>query len=137
MRTVKWNPFLSGGLLLLGGMLLWTGAARADVSSTNAAAILVFPKIVVDTTTGGPDERTDTIIQITNTADVPVNVRCFWVNANGHCSNSGSICNPVGDPADTTVWAVRVLQSRVARDRFRIPPHAQAANRLDGEQGIG
>jgi hypothetical protein len=102
MRTVKWNLFLSGGLLLLGGMLLWTGAARADVSSTNAAAILVFPKIVVDTATGAPSERTDTIVQISNTADVPVNVRCFWVDANGHCSNSGAICNPVGDPADTT-----------------------------------
>jgi len=107
MRTVKWNLFLSGGLLLLGGMLLWTGAARADVSSTNAAAILIFPKVVVDTTTASPDangkpmERTDTIIQITNTADVPVNVRCFWVDANGHCSNSGKICNPVGDPVDT------------------------------------
>jgi len=102
MRTVKWNPFLSGGLLLLGGMLLWTSPASADVSSTNAAAILVFPKIVVDTVTGAPSERTDTIIQITNTSDAPVNVRCFWVDANGHCSNSGAICNPVGDPADTT-----------------------------------
>jgi hypothetical protein len=101
MRTVKWNPFLSGGLLFLGSMLLWTGAVRADVTSTNAAAILVFPKIVVDTTSF-PNEHTDTIIQITNTADVPVNVRCFWVDANGHCSNSGTICNPVGDPANTT-----------------------------------
>jgi hypothetical protein len=101
MRTVKWNPFLSGGLLFLGGLLLWTGAARADVSSTNAAAILVFPKVVVDTTTFTND-HTDTIIQITNTADVPVNVRCFWVDANGHCSNSGRICNPVGDPLSTT-----------------------------------
>ena len=101
MRTVKWNPFLSGGLLFLGGMLLWTGAARADVTSTNPAAILVFPKIVVDTTTE-TGEVTDTIIQITNTADIPVNVRCFWVDANGHCSNSNNICDPVGDPAATT-----------------------------------
>jgi len=107
MRTVKWNPFLSGGLLFLGSVFLWTGAVRADdfrselPRSTNAAAILVFPKIVVDTTTS-TDQKTDTIIQITNTADVPVNVRCFWVDANGHCSNSGTICNPVGDPATTT-----------------------------------
>ena len=101
MRTVKWNHFLSGGLLFLGGVLLWASAARADVSSTNAAAILVFPKIVVDTTTE-TGEVTDTIIQITNTSDAPVNVRCFWVDANGHCSNSGMICNPVGDPAAST-----------------------------------
>ena len=86
MRTVKWNPFLSGGLLALGGMLLWAGAARADVSSTNSAAIVVFPKIVVDISEGG---SADTIIQLTNTAANPVNVRCFLVNANGHCSTSG------------------------------------------------
>jgi hypothetical protein len=101
MRTVKWNPFLSGGLLFLGVLLLWAGVGRAEVTSTNPAAILVFPKIRVDTT-GEEGEVTDTIIQITNTADVPVNVRCFWVDANGHCSNSGTICNPVGDPANTT-----------------------------------
>jgi hypothetical protein len=101
MRTVKWNPFLSGGLLFLAGVFLWTGTARADVTSTNAAAILVFPKIVVDTDTEA-GEVTDTIVQITNTADVPVNVRCFWVDANGHCSNSGRICNPVGDPTETS-----------------------------------
>jgi hypothetical protein len=100
MRTVKWNPFLSGGLLLLGSVLLWTGAARADVTSTNPAAILIFPKVVVDTR-GESGEVTDTIIQITNTADIPVNVRCFWVDANGHCSNSKEICNPVGDPEFT------------------------------------
>jgi hypothetical protein len=82
-------------------MLLMSAAARADVTSTNAAAILVFPKIVVDTTTE-TGEVTDTIIQITNTSSAPVNVRCFWVDANGHCSNTGRICNPVGDPADTT-----------------------------------
>jgi len=101
MRTVKWNPFLTGGVIVLGAILLCTAAARADVTSTNAAAILVFPKVVVDTTTYTND-HTDTIIQITNTSDAPVNVRCFWVDANGHCSNSGKICNPVGDPLKTT-----------------------------------
>jgi hypothetical protein len=98
MRTVKWNPFLSGGLTVVGAMVLWCGAAQADVSSTNAAAIVVFPKIVVDTTAIG---RTDTIIQLTNTSADPVNVRCFLVNANGHCSNSEKICDPVGDPVDS------------------------------------
>ncbi len=95
MRTVKWNPFLSGVVALLGGMLLWAGAARADISSTNAAAILVFPKLVVDETTG-----VDTIVQLTNTAPNPVNVRCFYVDASGHCSNSpATFCAP-GAPAD-------------------------------------
>jgi hypothetical protein len=100
MRTVKWVPFLSGICAVLGGALLWAGAARADVTSTNPAAILIFPKLLVDST----DEfsQVDTILQITNTSDQPVNVRCFYVNANGHCSNDPEIvCNPNGDPLDS------------------------------------
>ena len=100
MRTVKWNPFLSGVCALLGGVILWTGAARAEVSSTNPAAIIVFPKVVVNTT--GDVGKVDTIIQVSNTADNPVNVRCFYVNANGHCSSFPfTICDPYGDPAVT------------------------------------
>jgi hypothetical protein len=39
----------------------------------------------------------DTLIQVSNTSDNPVNVRCFYVNANGHCSNAPfAICNPSG-----------------------------------------
>lgn len=90
MRKVKWNPFLSGVLVLLGSALLAAGVARADVTSTDPAAILVFPKVVVDSTAG-----LNTTIQITNTSASPVNVRCFYVNANGHCSNNPEqICNP-------------------------------------------
>jgi hypothetical protein len=112
MRTVKWNPFLLGVCTFLGGMLLWAGAARADISSTNAAAIVVFPKLLVDTsarlidTTPSTSKATDfvngraavdTLIELTNVANHPVNVRCFYVNANGHCSNNPSlICNPNG-----------------------------------------
>jgi hypothetical protein len=109
MRTVKWNPFLSGVVMLLGGVLLWAGAASADISSTNPAAIVVFPKIVVDTTgyisenVTGKVRKVDTVIQLTNTNtdpnSPPVNVRCFYVNANGHCSNDQTvICDP-GQPA--------------------------------------
>jgi hypothetical protein len=93
MRTVKWNPFLSGVSALLGGVMILAGVAKADVSSTNPAAIVVFPKLLIDTT--GSTDRTDTMIQLSNTADNPVNVRCFYVNANGHCSNSPfGICDP-------------------------------------------
>jgi hypothetical protein len=96
MRTVKWNPFLSGAVMLLGGVLLWAGAARADISSTNPAAIVVFPKLVVDTSSG-----TDTVIQLTNTAPHPVNARCFYVNANGHCSNAPTVaCDPGGPSSE-------------------------------------
>jgi len=100
MRTVKWNPFLSGVCVFVGGMLLLVGTTRADVSTTNPAAIVVFPKLRVETT--DPFRKIDTIVQLTNTADNPVNVRCFYVNANGHCSNDPTaICDPRGTPADT------------------------------------
>ncbi|MFQ5667067.1 MAG: hypothetical protein ACE5I7_11620 [Candidatus Binatia bacterium] len=121
MRTVKWIPFLSGGCLLLGGVLLWANAARADVSSTNSAAILVFPKIVVETSA---TRRVDTVIQITNTSAAPVDVRCFLVNANGHCSNSGTVCDPNGDPAQTTCGSFEfcVPGWQESDFRFRLSP---------------
>jgi hypothetical protein len=90
MRTVKWNSFLSGVCGGLGGILVWAGAAWGV--TTNSAAIVIFPKIVVDQ---GEAARTDTIIQLTNTAPAPINVRCFYVNANGHCASDGTtICDP-------------------------------------------
>lgn len=92
MRTVKWNPFLSGVCAFLGGVALTSGVALADVTSTNAAAILIYPKLLVDTTAPGFQE--DTLIQMTNTSAEPVNVRCYYVNANGHCSNTFAVCNP-------------------------------------------
>ncbi len=98
MRKVKRSAFLAGGCALMGGGLLLAGAARADVTSTNSAGLVVFPKLVVDTRGDG---RTDTIIQLTNTSSQAVNVRCFLVNANGHCSNTGDICNPEGDPKES------------------------------------
>ena len=105
MRTVKWNPFLSGVCAFVGGMLLLVGTTRADVSTTNPAAIVVFPKLRVETTS--PVRKIDTIVQLTNTADNPVNVRCFYVNANGHCSNDPfAICDPRGTPADTVTSRV-------------------------------
>ena len=50
MRTVKRNPFLSGVCAILGGVFLWAGTARADVTSDRAAGILVIPKLIFDST---------------------------------------------------------------------------------------
>jgi hypothetical protein len=59
------------------------------VSSTNPAAILIFPKLEVDSSAG-----VDTVVQITNTSGQPAHLRCFYVNANGHCSaDPDEICN--------------------------------------------
>lgn len=92
MRRVRWLQGFSVMAGVAGAMGLAAGVALADVSSTNPAAILVFPKIVVDS--GG---AVDTVIQISNVADNPVNVRCFYVNANGRCSSPPfQVCNPNG-----------------------------------------
>lgn len=82
-------------LVFLGCLLPF--ASRADVASDKAAAILVFPKVLVDTSDPPytPRGRVDTLIRISNTSARPIAMHCFWVNANGHCSNSPStICNP-------------------------------------------
>jgi hypothetical protein len=82
--------------------------ARADVTSDQAAAILVFPKLVVDTTipAATPRGRVDTLVRISNTSSQSVKIHCFYVNANGHCSHAPQIvCNPnligAGSPCGT------------------------------------
>lgn len=52
------------------------------VTTNTSAGIVIWPKIKVDT-----DEDVDTIVQLTNTSEFLVKVHCFYVNANGHCSN--------------------------------------------------
>ena len=72
------------------------GAARADITSDQAAAILIFPKLVVDTSAKlGP--ATDSEIQITNTSNSVIAARCFLINTTSYCSNS-----PVDDPIACT-----------------------------------
>ena len=57
-------------------------AARADIASDKPAAIVVYPKIEVDSTNG-----VDTVIRLTNTNQTtPILVHCFYVDANSHCS---------------------------------------------------
>jgi len=55
-------------------------AAWAEIGSDHPAAILVFPKLIVDTANG-----LDTLIRISNTSDTPINVYCFYVDATPQC----------------------------------------------------
>lgn len=103
MRTVKRNPFLSGLCAVLGGMILTTGSARADVTSDRAAGLIVIPKVVVDSegdlgVLTGNGNPVDTEIQLTNVSDQDVKLRCFYVNANSHCTNNPeAVCNVTAD----------------------------------------
>jgi len=91
MRTVMRKPVLAGMIAVLGGVFLGAGAASADVTSDRAAAILVWPKLVFssasDNFLSAAGDVVDTTIQLTNTSDQEVHLRCFYVNANSHCSN--------------------------------------------------
>jgi hypothetical protein len=98
MRMVKRNPFLSGLCAVLGGAFLLAGTAVADVTSDEAAAILIYPKLRLDTEIG-----LDTVIQLSNTSADPINVRCFYVNANSHCSNDPEeVCKTSDDCGGAT-----------------------------------
>lgn len=73
--------------------------APAQVASDRAAAIIVFPKIAVDTQGVTTRGRADTLVRVTNVSGEPVTIKCFYVNANGHCSNAPTtVCLP-GAPA--------------------------------------
>jgi hypothetical protein len=67
----------------------------ADVTSDRAAAILEWPSVIYAVEDFGffhPAFTINTIIQLSNTSTDPVNVHCFYENANPHCTNSGEVC---------------------------------------------
>ena len=99
----KWRTILLG----LFGAVAAAGVARADVASDKPGAILVYPKIVVDTAGVAGYGVADTEIQVTNTSNSVIAARCWIVNATSFCSNApdracatsadcppGGICTP-------------------------------------------
>lgn len=81
---------------IVGTMLLLASSASADIVSDQSGAILIFPKITVDTS-GVLGDPQDTVIQMTNTSNSVISARCFYINATGHCSNSNEPCVPSDD----------------------------------------
>lgn len=73
------------GLLGVAAAWMVCAPAQAETFSDTGAAVLIWPKIVVNDTT-------DTVIQMTNQADIPSAAHCFYVNANSRCSNTGLAC---------------------------------------------
>ena len=126
MLTVKWNPFLAAVVALAATATGLATPASADVSSTNPAAIVIYPKLVADASEG-----VDTVIQLTNVSAQPANVRCFYVNANGHCSNSPTqICNPnrAAEGANACPTGGICIPGWIETDfRFRLSPHQPIA----------
>ena len=112
MRTLKGNVSAAIAGLMAGAVLLGlcANASAQVMTSDETAGLIVFPKVIVDTT-GVLGTPTDTLIQITNTDLDPSGgaaaVECNWVNATGQCGvraggscpNSGIFCDTNADCA--------------------------------------
>src|SRR5262245_56964299 len=86
VRWAGWTMAIATALVISGGH-----AALADIASDKPAAIVVYPKIVFDSSRGA-----DTLVRLTNTNQAtPINVHCFYLDANSHCSGGpfdGATC---------------------------------------------
>lgn len=94
-----------------GGIRLWSViaalvgasvAARADVASDKAAAILVFPKLLTDTSNAppGPRGQIDTLIRVSNTSAQPISMHCFYVDATPQCPSVAALRTCLASPLD-------------------------------------
>lgn len=99
MRQVRWASWTVGlaVALAVGGVR----PAAADVTSDRAAAILEWPSVLYADSVNLPGAQfsgsIDTIIQLSNTSTDPVNVHCFYENANAHCTNTGQVCEAASE----------------------------------------
>jgi len=92
MRQIKWTGWVgAAALTLVAGT-----AAQAQIASDRAAALVNYPYIVVD-----GDEGVDTVLTLSNASHTdPVDVHCFYENANSHCTNDGTVCTDGSDCCD-------------------------------------
>ncbi len=86
-------------------------SASALSTSDRPASIIVWPKIIVDTSAAVyTTEPTDTLLELTNQAtSTAKQAHCFYINANSHCSNNpAQVCSDATDCggfACTPGWA--------------------------------
>jgi hypothetical protein len=70
-------------------MIVAASAVRADVASDKPSAVIVFPKLLVDSESG-----LDTLVRLSNVSNKALNVLCFYVNVTPRCSLPGGDCFP-------------------------------------------
>jgi hypothetical protein len=100
VNTRRIASALQAGLALGVCLLGITSSASATSTSDKPAAILIWPKIVVDTAPIGDGKLpTDTVIEIANTdSSEQKQAHCFYINANGHCN---AVSDQPGRPCQT------------------------------------
>lgn len=82
--------------------------ASAESTTERSSSILIFPKIVYDSSR-------DTIIQISNTSNSMVHAHCFYVDATPICLGSGDclagtcsgVCQPQWQEVDFNIWLTK------------------------------
>lgn len=100
MRQIKWTGWVGAAALTL----MAGGAAQAQIASDRAAALVNYPYVVVD-----GDASVDTVITLSNqSSSDPIDVHCFYENANSHCTNDGTVCEDGGDCCDGTTCGLCV-----------------------------
>ena len=113
----------SGGVAAAVITLGMLGVARADIASDQPATILIFPKLVVDTSAQlGP--ATDSEVQVTNTSNSVIGARCFLINATSFCSNSPTdspiACTPETEASNTPKCTGGVCVPQWTENDFRM-----------------
>src|SRR6185369_1288993 len=88
--------------------------AHGQVSSVSPAALLTFPYLTIDRSAG-----VDTVVQLTNTSDAPVEVRCGLEDTTPTCiGGAGScvgtvLCTGACEPAHTpTLFRLRLTANQ-------------------------
>jgi hypothetical protein len=92
-------------LLLVVGL---AAAVRAESTSERSGSILIFPKVVYNSSR-------DTFIQVSNTSNSMVHAHCFYVNAAPICIGSGDClsntcsgrCEPQWQEVDFDIWLTK------------------------------
>ena len=127
-------------LVLLCALALATYSAAQP--SAGPAALLVFPRIVVDA-------GVDTIVQLGNASDQPVEVRCLYESATQRCTRTGSClpdrrsCDGFCEPRWTTIpFRVRLTANQplawsVARGLLDPPLDGTNSVGVDGASNLG
>jgi hypothetical protein len=104
--TMMQTKRMAAKLAVVAATLGMVSAAGALSTSDRPASILVWPKVVVDSSgvfTGGVPVDTQITISNTNTSGIK-QAYCFWVDATRHCANAPAVA--CQDSTDCVIGAV-------------------------------
>jgi hypothetical protein len=106
MQRLRTNILAVSGLAsCAAAVLACVGPERAVAhGSDETAGYVVVPKVLVRDADENHPTAIDTLVQLTNTRSQPVNVQCYYVNANGYCG--GDFERPCWENEDCTIERV-------------------------------